>query len=113
MFKSKDECNIIKELIKLKGVGIPMASAILMLTNPKSYGVIDIRVWEILFHMKTVNENEKAKNFTINQWISYIDQIRNLSKKFKVSARDIERTIFNVHIMFQEGNLYVSKINII
>ena len=35
-------------LMELNGVSVPMASAILMLLDPKRYGVIDIRVWQLL-----------------------------------------------------------------
>ena len=55
------------ELVKLKGVSIPMASAILMLTNPKRYGVIDIRVWEVMFYTGTVQTNSKGVNFVCRQ----------------------------------------------
>ncbi|ODS39921.1 hypothetical protein BEH94_03615 [Candidatus Altiarchaeales archaeon WOR_SM1_SCG] len=34
---------------KLNGVKVPVASAILMLTDPQNYGVIDIRVWQVLY----------------------------------------------------------------
>ena len=38
-------------LTALSGVSAPMASAILTLTNPRRYGVIDIRAWKVLFRL--------------------------------------------------------------
>ena len=96
----------IKELIELKGVSIPMASSILMLTNPKRYGVIDIRVWEVLLKIGAVNTNMKGVSFNFKEWYRYLMIIRFFADKFKVSARDIERTLFIVHQENQDGLLY-------
>ena len=51
-------------LDKLKGVSIPTASAILTLTDPKNYGVIDIRVWQILFLYGSVKVKPTGTNFS-------------------------------------------------
>src|SRR6185295_13433294 len=48
-FASRSERARFEALTALDGVGTPMASAILTLTNPRRYGVIDIRVWQLLF----------------------------------------------------------------
>ena len=105
-FATRSEKRKIELLTKLKGVSLPMASSILMLLNPKRYGVIDIRVWELLYEMGTMTTNSKGVNFKFNEWYSYLVIIRHFANKFKVSARDIERTLFNVHLEYQEGNLY-------
>lgn len=49
VFSTVFEKRRIELLTRLQGVSIPTASAILTLTNPKDYGVIDIRVWEVLY----------------------------------------------------------------
>lgn len=105
-FSSSDEIDKMKLLVRLKGVGIPMGSSILMLTNPARYGVIDIRVWEVLYKMRTVKSNPKGVNFRFKEWEEYICTIRLLSKKHKVSVRSIERILFTVHQDNQDGNLY-------
>ena len=105
-FATRSEEMKIKELIELKGVSIPMASSILMLTNPKRYGVIDIRVWEVLLKIGAVNTNMKGVNFNFKEWYRYLMIIRFFADKFKVSARDIERTLFIVHQENQDGLLY-------
>ena|SRR2546427_12023878 len=43
-------------LVGLKGVRVPMASAILTLIDPRRYGVIDIRVWQLLYAIKSVQQ---------------------------------------------------------
>jgi hypothetical protein len=104
-FNEKDEAIKMRHLIGLKGVGIPMASAILMLTNPQKYGVIDIRVWQLLHHVGAVDQNKAGINFTIQQWLNYLDFIRIQAKNLKVKARDIDRTLFLLHKEYQLGKL--------
>lgn len=103
---SKSERNKIELLTKLLGVSIPMASAILMLTNPKRYGVIDIRVWQLLYKMKSVTKKSSGVGFSFNNWYHYLMIIRYYAKKYDVKARDIERTLFIVHALYQKNNLY-------
>lgn len=105
-FATRSEELKIEELTKLKGVSIPMASAILMLTNPKRYGVIDIRVWEIMFEMGIMKTNSRGINFNFKEWYRLLVIMRHYSKKLNVTVRDIERTIFEVHKNHQTGLLY-------
>ena len=105
-FATKIERKKIYLLTSLKGVSIPMASSVLMLINPKRYGVIDKRVWELLFNIGIVKNNSKGINFDFNQWYRYLIIGRSLSRKFNVKVRDIERTLFLIHKKYQSGNLY-------
>lgn len=105
-FATRSEKRKIELLTRLNGVSVPMASSILTLLNPKRYGVIDIRVWELLFAMGTVTSNPKAVNFKFSEWYMYLVIIRYFANKFSVMARDIERTLFNIHREYQQGNLY-------
>jgi hypothetical protein len=57
----------------------------------------------------TVNTNPEGKNFNFKEWYRYLMIIRYFSKKFKVNARDIERTLYNVHARYQRGKLYENK----
>ena len=111
-FCCRNEPAKIKELTKLKGVSIPMASAILTLTNPRRYGVIDIRVWEVLFHMGTVKTNPKGAGFKFEEWGEYLTILRYYAAALNVKARDIERTIFMVHKNNQKGLVYGSSTTI-
>lgn len=106
VFLTKFEKRKIDLLTKLKGVSIPTASAILTLIDPKNYGVLDIRVWQVLFLYDSVKVKPSGTNFDFNNWYNYLMKLRYYAKKFDVSARDIERTIFIYHKKIQEGNLY-------
>jgi hypothetical protein len=105
-FSARSEKNKLELLTKLKGVSVPMASSILMLLNPKRYGVIDIRVWQVLYKIGTMTSNSKGINFKFNDWHGYLIIIRHFANKFNVTSRDIERTLFKVHQTYQQGNLY-------
>jgi hypothetical protein len=83
-----------------------MASAILMLTRPERYGVIDIRVWRLLHALGSVRKNSRGTGFTFNNWFNYLSIIRYHAKRLGVSARDVERTLFKYHKEIQVGPLY-------
>ena len=111
VFSTKFEKRRMELLTTLSGVSIPTASAILTLINPKDYGVIDIRVWQILYLYGSVKVKPTGTNFDFNNWYSYLMKLRYYAKKFKVSARDIEMTLFLHHKKIQEGNLYKNRRN--
>ena len=83
-----------------------MASSVLMLTNPRSYGVIDIRVWELLYAVDGMRTNPRGVAFTFEEWHRYLKILRYFARMYSVKARDIERTLFEVHQHYQEGTLY-------
>lgn len=104
-FATKDERKRIALLTSLRGVGIPMASAILMLTGPKRYGVIDIRVWQLLYALGSVQGNPRGRSFTSDNWHQYLMILRHHAKRKGVSVRNVERSLFRLHKEFQQGRL--------
>jgi hypothetical protein len=86
-----------------------MASSILMFLDPKRYGVIDIRVWGLLYALGTVSKNASAVGFSFRNWYQFLMIIRYFSKKFGCTARDVERALFEAHRAYQEGTLYVKE----
>lgn len=107
-FATRSERKKLSLLTSLYGVSVPMASSILMLTSPTRYGVIDIRVWQLLYEMGTVKTNAEGVGFDFKQWYRYLMILRHFAKKYKVGARDVERTLFRVHALYQKGTLYNS-----
>ena len=106
ILSTKLEKRKIELLISLKGVSIPTASAILTIIDPKNYGVIDIRVWQLLYLYGSVKVKPNGANFNFKNYYNYLMQLRYYAKKFKVKVRDIERTLFEYHKKIQEGRLY-------
>jgi hypothetical protein len=105
---TRSEERRLESLLELSGVGVPMASALLMLLDPKRYGVIDIRAWQLLYATGTVRKNARGMGFTVENWLEYLTVLRRLARKFRVSARDIGRALFDIHAKYQEGLLYGS-----
>src|SRR5574341_1197906 len=94
VFQSQDERRRIDLLNSLVGVGIPMASAILTLTDPKRYGVIDVRTWTLLYEYGEVHQNSSGRSLSPKNWLDYLRIIRNFAQDFNVTPRDIDRTLF-------------------
>jgi hypothetical protein len=93
-------------LTGLRGVGVPIASAILTLIDPKRYGVLDIRCWQLLFALDEVGHNRRGQGFTIPQWETYLAALRHHARRLHVPARQIELTLFETHRKYQHGPLY-------
>lgn len=106
VLSTQHERRKIELLTDLKGVEIPTASAILTLTDPERYGVIDIRVRKVLYRFGAVKENPKGQNFTFDQWHAYLKELRAFARLFATPARNVERTLFEYHRTIQKGPLY-------
>ncbi|HJQ71324.1 MAG TPA: hypothetical protein VKA70_20265 [Blastocatellia bacterium] len=106
LFAAKCEKQRVELLTKLKGVGVPTASAILTLTDPQDYGVIDIRVWQVLYHYGAVATRASGVGFSSENWLEFLERLRYWARKFNVSVRDVERALFEHHRENQEGRLY-------
>jgi hypothetical protein len=106
VFSTRSEERKIELLTGLDGVSIPTASAILTLTNPKNYGVIDIRVWKLLHDLGSVKSNPRGQGFTFQHWYHYLQTLRYHAKLLGVSVRLVELTLFTYHQEHQTGNLY-------
>lgn len=101
-----DESRRILHLCRLRGVGIPVASAFLTLVNPEHYGVIDIRVWQLLAFYQEVDYDPDGRALHVLHWLDYLDKIRLWVGEFNVSVRAIERTLFQHHRDIQTQRLY-------
>jgi hypothetical protein len=105
-FRTKNERRKLELLTSLQGVSVPTASAILTLTNPERYGVIDIRVWQLLHALGSVKKNARGQGFTFSHWFQYLQILRHHGKRLKVPVRLVELTLFKFHQKHQAGTLY-------
>jgi len=106
VFATQFEKRRVELLTSFNGVSIPAASAILMLTDPKNYGVIDIRAWQLLYLYGSVKTKPAGKDFSVGDWYTYLVKIRYFARRFDATARQIERTLYEYHKTIQEGTLY-------
>lgn len=105
---TRSERRRMELLTSLRGVGIPIASAILTLVDPRRYGVLDIRAWQLLFAVRSVATNRRGQGFTIIQWEEYLSALRHHARRLGVTARAVEYTLFEAHRRRQRGTLYAS-----
>lgn len=94
------------ELIKLKGVSIPVASGLLTVIYPKIYCIVDFRVWNSLLWLedkKTLYRNysnfsdfiNKFRDYAnVSSYLYYMGKIKKLAKKHKMTPRKIEMALW-------------------
>jgi len=104
--RAGDERERIEHLTALRGVSVATASAILTLIDPRRYGVLDIRCWQLLFRIRSVAGNPRGRAFTTAQWEQYLGSLRGHARALGVPARTIEYTLFHCHRKLQRGRLY-------
>jgi hypothetical protein len=107
-FASRSERVRFEALTALRGVGAPTASALLTLTDPRRYGVIDVRVWKLLFELGSVRSKPGGAGFRFEHWHQYVTQLRGHAKALGVTVRAVELSLFLYHQRVCRGPLYTS-----
>jgi len=108
-FTSHSERVRFEALCSLHGVGPPVASAILTVVDPKRYGVIDIRVWQLLLALSSVRTRPSGMGFTFANWYQYLMILRHHAKRLQVPVRRVEYSLFCYHRKIQQGTLYQKR----
>jgi len=103
---ARNESGRMAELTALAGVSVPVGSAILTLLHPRRYGVLDIRVWQLLFATRSVGVNREGRGFSIAQWEQYVATLRRHARRLNATPRAVEYTLFLCHRAHQRGRLY-------
>ena len=103
---ARSEHRRLELLTRLRGVSVPTASAILTLIDPRRYGVLDIRAWQLLFGLGAVDRKPAGRGFAPRDWLDYLAQLRLHARRLGVTARAVEYTLFQCHRRFQKGRLY-------
>ena len=104
--RARGERRRIEALMGLHGVSVPVASAILTLLDPERYGVLDIRVWQLLYALKAVDRRPSGRGFTADDWERYLAALRREAGRLGVSVRTVEYSLFRCHRRLQRGRLY-------
>jgi len=90
-FIVKDERQVVELLLGsrggLKGVGYPVASAILHFAFPNRYPILDFRViWSLGW--------EQPKSYNFDFWQKYCNEIRGISKGIGENIRTIDKAFW-------------------
>ena len=79
---ARDVREAVLLLMRLEGVGVKMASAILTAIDPERYTVLDVRALEALGM-----ENSED----IDLYVLYVEACREMARKYGVKMRDLDR----------------------
>jgi len=71
----------------LRGVGVPVASAILALVFPERYAVIDFRGWRQVF-------GEDKEQFSVSDYKRYLPRIQNLAQELGWPVQEVDLAIW-------------------
>jgi thermostable 8-oxoguanine DNA glycosylase len=93
-------------LTSLHGVSIAVASSLLTMIDPKNYGIIDIRVWQLLYLYGGVKTKPSGRGFNLNDWKIYLAILRKYASQLNMNVRNVERILFFYHRKAQVGSLY-------
>jgi len=85
--------SVLNSLKKLEGVGISVASAILMAYNPEKFTPIDWRVWNALFLLCEL-DRPYPKNLKKDDYIEYLKACRKLARKLNIDLRTLDRALW-------------------
>ncbi len=81
-----------------------MASALLTIPFPNEYGVIDIRAWQSLYELGMVDYQKEV--FNLKDWLLYLKIIREASKEWEISPREVDKVLFMYDKVNRKGVLY-------
>jgi len=96
----KCERKAIESLLPIKGVGVPVASAIMTMIAPESYTIIDYRALETLKILceKFLSPDERfdsdRPNGSIDEYLDYLNFCRRLADTHGVSLRKLDYTLW-------------------
>lgn len=87
LYNNIDENYTLSILKSIDGVGPAVSSVILTLFDPKEFCVLDRHVWNEVF-------NDDKTNFTIDDYLKLLKEIRKISNKYNMSCRNVEKALF-------------------
>lgn len=80
-------------LTSLTGIGIPVASAILLFINPSRFTVIDERAWNVLQETGYLSQN-LSDGPTIEEYLLYLGACWALANEFDVTLRTLDKALW-------------------
>jgi thermostable 8-oxoguanine DNA glycosylase len=87
----------VEALTTLNGVGVPVASAILLFINPEQFTVIDKRAWNVLRESEYLSQ-ELSDDPTAEEYLLYLGACWTLANEYDVSIRTLDRALWVLDI---------------
>lgn len=85
-------------LCSLRGVGVPIASAVLALVYPTEYCVIDFRGWRQVFE-------QDRNQFSISDYKRYLARVRELSRELQWPVQEVDLAIWECDLRQSKGRI--------
>lgn len=83
----------VEMLLQIKGIGLPIASAILSVCYPEEFTVLDYRAWETLQSLGITGLPPKKPN-TVEAYLRYGQVCRGFAEQHELSLRDLDRALW-------------------
>jgi thermostable 8-oxoguanine DNA glycosylase len=87
----------VEALTSLNGIGVPVASAILMFIDEDRFTVIDERAWNILQETKYISQ-ELSEDPDVDEYLIYLGACWTLANEYDVSLRTLDRVLWVLDI---------------
>lgn len=86
--------EVLAELLKCKGVRLPMASTYLRFRNPNVFQIIDRHVWYQVYGYEYLEKRDIKDR--INDYFEYLEKLRAQAKKDNVKFFDADRYYYKI-----------------
>jgi thermostable 8-oxoguanine DNA glycosylase len=87
----------VEALTSLSGIGVPVASAVLLFINPDRFTVIDERAWNVLQETGYLPQ-ELSDDPTVDEYLLYLGACWTLANEYDVSLRTLDRALWVLDI---------------
>lgn len=87
----------VEALTALSGIGVPVASAVLLFINPDRFTVIDERAWSVLQETGYLAQ-ELSNDPTVDEYLLYLGACWTLANEYDVSLRTLDRALWVLDI---------------
>ena len=95
--KDTDPNYAIGLLTVLSGVGMPIASAVLTVADPRNFGIIDIWAWRALSRWQPDRFSWKeASSFSVEEFLRYLETVRELAQDSGLSCREVDMALWRM-----------------
>ncbi len=94
-FRTSDVFYKISLLSVIRGVGVPVASAVLRFVYPEEFGIIDINAWTALAEMRRVKEKKFfASQVRAVDYVKYLEILRELAQEQGMSVSEVDMALY-------------------
>lgn len=81
--------EIVEEMVGSRGIGFPLASAVLKFLNPSVFPIIDVRAYRAL-----TGKKPNSQSYTYKKYIEYALALMNIAKATDKKLREIDEQLY-------------------